>query len=513
MSSVPSGDTSRGLEAVALAKFYNAGLYPWQEELLVDMGADVTESVDGEELTLPAAREVVVPLARQNGKGEVLVWREISGIYLWGEKVILHTAHLMDTAQDAMRRLWSVIEDNPDLMYWWEDEYDELPQKIESNGKECIRFPNGAVIYFRTRTIKTGRGLSVDLLVFDECFNLPLEVFAAMNATTRARQRSQKIFISSPVNRRRHIHGRVFSGKRWQGIDGASGVLYKEWSPAPDSDPHDLETWKMSNPSLVTRGPGVQLAELEADSAAAKNSADLLEVFLVEALGQGDWYPRDGEVEEREHVIDLDVLDRAVKSGPPQSGDCCLGADCPPGGDSVAVWSAFRTAYGAHLTRAPISEMDRQVVGKLILKNVEKSDPVGVVYDPKTAVDSITPLLEKGGIDPVRIGINALATAGEMITSGISDGTVTWDGAPEFRQAVEAAEWREVGDAGRAFSRRHGVIHDLVAASLALWGLEKFEIPGIDPAELEKHIPVPIGGAVTDDNPTVTRIDEECMYV
>ena len=65
-------------------------------------------------------------------------------------------------------------------MFWWADDFDEFPKLIKSNGKDAIHFPNGAKIYFRTRTKKTGRGLSIDLLVFDECFDLPNEVYAAM---------------------------------------------------------------------------------------------------------------------------------------------------------------------------------------------------------------------------------------------------------------------------------------------------------------------------------------------
>lgn len=535
LSSIPTGDDAFAKEAIAFTRYYNAGLYPWQEELIhdalleidqddaleefedeFDFGIDDDEpdSDDGAEDfgTVPAAREVVVPIARQNGKGEFLIWLELIGIYLRGDKNILHTAHLMDTAQDALKRTWEVIESNPDLLYWWEDEYDELPRKIDSNGKEGIRFPNGAQIYFRTRTIKTGRGLTIDLLIFDECFNLPLEVYAAMNATVRARPRAQKIFISSPVNKRRHIHGRVFSGKRYQGIDGASRVLYKEWSPADDDDVHAFATWKRANPSLVKRGFGVQLSDLVTDSASARTSADLMEVFCVEALGKGDWYPRDGEVEEREHVIDLDVLTAQIRKSVKQVGDCAFGADSPPGGDSVALWVAYRTEYGAHLSRAPISTMDRHEVADLMLRNVKKHDPVAITYDPKTAVDSVTTLLEKGGVDPIRTGINTLSTAAELITSGIATGTVTWDGSSEFVDAVTAAEWRTVGEVGRAFSRREGVIHDLVAASLALWGLERFEIPDLRPAVLDSHIPVAIGGAVLDED-YYDMAEENDMFV
>ncbi|MDK7090376.1 terminase family protein, partial [Escherichia coli] len=90
--------------------------------------------------------------------------------------------------------------------------------KTTGNGKESIVFPNGAIVYFRTRTKKTGRGLSVDFLVLDECFDLPHETYAALSKLTRARERAQTLFISSPVNRFEHLHGAVMSAKRWAGI-------------------------------------------------------------------------------------------------------------------------------------------------------------------------------------------------------------------------------------------------------------------------------------------------------
>lgn len=500
LSSIPEGDPARGKLAVDFVHTYGVDLFPWQDELLIDMSRDTVREVEQPggstvEQVVPAVSEVVVPLARQNGKGELLIASEMSGVYLFGEKTILHTAHLMDTAQDAQKRLWDVISENEDLMTWWEEDYDGVPEITTGNGKESIKFPNGAVIYFRTRTEKTGRGLPVDRLIFDECFNLPQEVYAAMNYTTRARPRAQKIFISSPVNRRRHRHGKIFSAKRWAGIDGAPKVLFKEWSPDKGDDPHALETWAKTNPSLTRWGAGVQLDEVQNDSNSAKNDDALLEVFLVEALGQGDWYPRAGDIEKRDHVIDLSILSSAARTVlPAKTGDSCIAADTPPGGDGVAVWSAFRTSYGAHLYRAPIEDMDTDQVAALITGTVKAADPVAVVYDPKTALSVITPRLTSAGIEPVRAGAQALTAAASTIVARMKEGTVTWDGCSQLTEAVEAADWRNIGEVGRAFTRKTGVIHDLVAASLALWGLETFEIPDYvpDPEPEPMRIPAPL---------------------
>ena len=149
LSLVPDGDVARGDAAVEFCRAVGLTLYPWQEDLLRDM---CRTRVDGSW----SAREVIVPVARQNGKGEVLVARELVGIFLFGEMRIMHSAHFLDTAIDAGNRLWSIIESNEELMFWWADDFDEFPKLIKSNGKDAIHFPNGAKIYFRTRTKNIG---------------------------------------------------------------------------------------------------------------------------------------------------------------------------------------------------------------------------------------------------------------------------------------------------------------------------------------------------------------------
>ena len=174
---VPSGDAEFADKACEFVRWAGLDLYPWQEDLLRDT---LLQNDEG----MWSSREVVVSLARQNGKGEVLVALELVAIYLCGAERIMHSAHFLDTAMDARDRLWDVIEANPALMEWWEDEHPgEFPKPVLGNGKDAIKFPNKAKIYYRTRTKKTGRGLSFDWLIFDECFDLPNEVYAAMNNT------------------------------------------------------------------------------------------------------------------------------------------------------------------------------------------------------------------------------------------------------------------------------------------------------------------------------------------
>lgn len=471
LSVVPEGDATRGERAVEFVRAVGMTLYPWQEDLLRDMCR--VES-DG----LWSAREVLTVVPRQNGKGEVLVARELAGVYLFGEKLIMHSAHFLDTAIDASNRLWDIISDNEELMFWWAEESDDLPKLIKSNGKEAIHFPNGATIMFRTRTKKTGRGLSFDLLVFDECFDLPNEVYAAMDKTTRAKTNAQKIFISSPVNRFEHAHGAIMSAKRWAALDGAQGMLFKEWSPADDADPFDPATWRQSNPSLVLRGhPGAQLIELESEAASARKSADLRDSFLVESLGRGSWVPRDDDDSDFVPILDIERWVDCFTAKPKLTGDSCLGVDVTPDGETVSVVAALRTEKGVHLSLSPLNVFDRDEIVASVQRTVELNDPLAVVIDPKGPASTLQRPLDEVGVSPELIKWSQVTAATELFLTLFAEGKLTHDGDPRWVEALEVAQFRDGNANGRALTRKEGVVAQLVAATFAVWGLDNFGIP------------------------------------
>ncbi|MFE7746860.1 hypothetical protein ACFU5M_31675, partial [Nocardia sp. NPDC057455] len=110
-----------------------------------------------------AAREVCVLCSRQNGKNGGLEIVELGWLLNEPGISVLHTAHETVTAMEAMDRLVGLLGSHPLL------EAEIAPRGIRrGNGKEMIRFRNGSVIRFRTRTKSFGRGFSVDRLVIDE---------------------------------------------------------------------------------------------------------------------------------------------------------------------------------------------------------------------------------------------------------------------------------------------------------------------------------------------------------
>ena len=100
-----------------------------------------------------SALEVGVDVARQNGKGGILEARELAGLFCFGERMIIHSAHRYDTSMEAMRRLLMLIEDTP--------EFDGQVKRVaRTNGEEGIELKTGQRIRFRTRTKGGGRGFT-----------------------------------------------------------------------------------------------------------------------------------------------------------------------------------------------------------------------------------------------------------------------------------------------------------------------------------------------------------------
>lgn len=87
--------TTAADDAVDLAAVAGLDLDPWQERVL--RGA-LGEREDGRWTSFRTC--LVVP--RQNGKNAILEARELAGLFLFGERVIVHTAHEYKTANESM---------------------------------------------------------------------------------------------------------------------------------------------------------------------------------------------------------------------------------------------------------------------------------------------------------------------------------------------------------------------------------------------------------------------------
>lgn len=477
LSLVPEGDLARGEKAVAFARWCGMTLWPWQEDFLRDMCRTTPKGIF-------SARNVLGVISRQNGKGEVLVARELAGIYLFGEKTIFHSAHFMDTAIDAQKRLWEVIEAHEGLMSWWEDQGLGRPRKQTGNGKESIIFPHdkksSAMIYFRTRTKKSGRGLSVDLLILDECFDLPQEIYNSLSKLTRAKPNAQTIYISSPVNTDQHSHGAIFSAKRWAAIDGAPRTMFKEWSPDEGDDPFSPETWAKCNPSLVDEGPGALLEDIEDEALGAKKSAVMLESFMVETLGQGNWVPRDSELREAEPLVDLDAWGTMVGAVSSPDPKVALGIGATPDGVGASLVVAAFEQDVVVLSVHPLVEFDRGVLVDAVVGAHSANPnnlPLAVALDPSGTVSTLVDPLQKQGIFPEEMNGSQVSKSYELFMRLWEEGRVRHDGSPRWVDAWRVATERSRNGRYRSLERFSGDVSILDAAMAAAWVLHEYAAP------------------------------------
>jgi hypothetical protein len=100
-----------------------------------------------------AAFEVGNICSRQNGKNQLLEVRELGGLYLFGERMIIHTAHEFKAAAEHFRRVRDTIS-----------AYDELSKRVKrvmtSHGDEAIELRPTPTLIFGANGARVRRSVS-----------------------------------------------------------------------------------------------------------------------------------------------------------------------------------------------------------------------------------------------------------------------------------------------------------------------------------------------------------------
>jgi hypothetical protein len=401
---------------------------------------------------------VVVP--RQNGKGSILEARELAGLFLLGERLIIHSAHQFDTSLEAFRRLLSLIEDTPDL--------DRRVKRVSrSHGEEGIELKGGQRIRFRTRTKGGGRGFSSDCLILDEAMFMPETSHGALLPTLSARPNPQVWYTGSAVDQYVHEDGVVLSRVRRRGVAGAGDALaYFEWSldvdtPAEVDDraSADPAVWGEANPGL-----GIRIAEehvaMERDSMAHRT-------FVVERLNVGDWPNVDGTAGTAIELSRWDALtDRDSELVDPVS----FSFDVAPDRSWASVAAAGRRPDG--LLHVEVVDRRRGTgwLADRLAELVERHDSVGVTCDATGPAASLLSDLARAGVIVATVTSSEHAQACGQFYDAVVQGALRHRGDDSLRRAVKGASKRPLGDSW-AWSRKNSAvdISPLVASTLALW--------------------------------------------
>lgn len=455
---VPEYESSAATEALELAATAGLVADQWQEFVTRVL---LAERADGRW----AAFEVALEVARQNGKGGIYEIRELAGLFLFGERLLIHSAHEYKTAEQALDRMEALLEGCADLSR-------EVRTIKRSHGQEGIYLRSGQVLRYFTRTASGGRGFSCDFLGMDEAMKIKHSMHAAMFPTMSARPNPQILYAGSAVDQETMDDGVVFARLRERGLKGGDPRLaYLGWS-APFNHPDEVteedarnpEMWAQANPAMgirITR----DYIEMEQRSLSARD-------FAVERMGVGDWPATDGSTGGK---ISREAWDKCMDAKSECADPVCFVFDVSPDRLSAAISVAGWRSDGLPHTEVVDSRTGTGWVAKRLVELVENNEAVGVLYAAKSPAAALVAEIaeESPELELTPVDTAEHAEACGVFFDLVEQARLRHLGTTELAQALRGAATRPLGDAW-AWARKSSNVNiaPLVACTLAVWGLK-----------------------------------------
>jgi hypothetical protein len=442
---IPDRAGSFGSLAVEVAELAGIELDPEQK-----LALDAILSIDpvGAWSTLEAA--LIEP--RQNGKTRLFQVVALYDLFVAPRdlvRLVVWTAHLFDTSQEAFRDLDEILSGTPYFAR-------KVARVSKAHGKEAFELKDGRRIRFRARSETGGRGLTGDRVVLDEAFALKAGELGSLLPTLSARPNPQVLYGSSA--------GMVGSGHlrtvRDRGRAGGDpSLVWAEWCGEPgecqrgDDCDHrpgapgcvldDEDRWRQANPALGRR---ITIEYLRSERRALPPNE-----FARERLG---WWedPVDGGTGWTE-----EQWAACANPDAPFPDPVVLGLDVAPGHVSAAI-----TAHSGRVTHLADHHRGTSWIlgtdedpGRLLELDAEHQ-VVAVVIDPTGPVGGMIPDLERAGFS-VRSKANPKGKlvlldgreqtqACEQLLAGVIDGTFVHRGEYALDTAALNAGRRKAGD-------------------------------------------------------------------
>jgi hypothetical protein len=449
-------------------------------------------------------------VSRQNGKGTILEIRELAGMFVLGEELIIHTAHELKTAQEHFRRVVSTVENYPALSRRLKgkprashgEEAIELisePTLIFGSGRRRMYKKVGPRLRFLARSRGSARGFTCNCLIYDEAMILSAEAVGASMPTMAAVPNSQMWLTGSAGledseqlarSRRRIVHNtKDLFGAEWSvrphlvtcPVDRENGRTTNNYVVCEEHDDRDDPVaWAKANPAF-----GYRLsAEFTKNEMATLATVE----FDRERLGVGQWPAED----EAWRVVSEDLFKSLTLENPgniPAGGQLAFALDVDEGGANSTIAVSWTHKDGCLVMEIPknCSRPGTDWVVDRLEELVKKYHPLAIVA-PRNGpaaglgddLEKLWPKHHKFGSRLIRTGPADEAAAFAWFVQqcksenkplrhlGEKKGYKLW-------HAVGTAEKRVVGDGGETWSRRDSTtdITPATACNLAAWGLNK----------------------------------------
>lgn len=454
------GNHEHGRKNIELSRRSGVKPMPWQEH---EMNAINATGPDGRWVHSDA----VLICPRQNGKSLIVALVVIYRIFVLGQNV-LFTAQQWETAKELWEQTWKIVKGRKFLMKL------HLSHTC-SQGRGTIFLSNGGRVVFTTRSQDAGRGLTkVDLLIYDEAYNLTAAEIAALSFLSQAAEDPQVFYMSSAVHRDfpQHQKGQELSAMRAQALaqepDAEDPIYLSEYAAPEDMDPEDELTWRTGNPSygVISNAKKMRKIMRRMNTEIGRMN------FGVEALGWGSWFDENAG-DEHEPVIADEVMDAVMSDRPVTMSHNVIAVDASPDRSAVSIAAGGRTPDGVHGLVGWRGGMSVPEVVAAVLGAVgEKTQ--AVLIDPKSAAGVFIDPLERAGLEVTRLKWPEVTAACAAFLQGVDDRQYSLSDDAKLRESVVVATLREAKEGGVAWERFSGEISDLVAVSLAMWGVQQF---------------------------------------
>lgn len=471
----PLFHSSAGKDAVDLAAVAGLFLDEWQEYVLE---RSLRERADGKWTCF----EVGLVVPRQNGKNALLEARELAGLYLFKEELIIHSAHEFKTAQEAFLKIWTRIKSTPYLLekvQGYRGDPEALISGVKTaHGQEGITLKNGNRLKFAARTGGSGRGFTGDLIIFDEAFALVQRAMAAMLPTMAAKSMSgnPQLWYTSSTGM---PESDVLYSLRERAEAGDPRLGYYEWSIPhwDDLTPEEKMAW------VDAAGvPDIKEYRLDPENHRIANPGLNIRISPEFVLGEYKAMETEPEHFDRERLGIWEKLggESAIPEWPSMADSASLpgelkifALDVPPSRDSCTISVAsFREDGRTHL------EVIKQEAGLDWVANdlkdlKEKFAPLGIYVVAGSAAATLKEDCRRKGVKLDEVSFKEYVDGCGILLDDIKANQIRHRNQKIFNDAVKGARKKFTGDTLFYWNRKITTanISPLVSATVANLGL------------------------------------------
>jgi phage terminase large subunit-like protein len=311
VASVPAFRSSAGPEAVELAATTGLIADPWQRYV---MDCALGEDERGNW----TASEVGIWIPRQNGKGTCIELRVLAGLFLFGDGLIVWSAHEYKTVERGYRRIRGLIQRTPEL-------HGRVRRYWDSHGEQGIELATGERLLFVARSRSSIRGFTAPTVILDEAQYLTAEQMAAQFPVMATLPNYQIWYLGTPPD---EPDAWIYDVKE-DGESGRPGLLWLDWGldldltkPTDRAELDNRKRWYQANPGLPAR---ISESYIEAERRRLKDK------FAPERLGVWRARTKGGG------IIDPKAWARMADTESRRDGDVSLGVAIAPLRDYAAI--------------------------------------------------------------------------------------------------------------------------------------------------------------------------------